>query len=165
MTKNDSKWPQIKKLQIFSTKETKMNDSKWSQNLPQREQKMNDSKCFPLSHCCDFSASNQFILLRGHLSLRHFYHKTLRLLLLLLLLLLLDQSNRCVCRFVPQQSNRNRNIIEGKNRFPRFSFSKHLIHSDFLWSWSFRKKRLTTRQRILLKRGCHERRKCFEHLM
>ena len=81
------------------------------------------------------SASTQFILLRGHLSLRHFYYKTWRLLLLLqLLLLLLDQSDRDVCRFLPQRSktektNRNRNIIEEKINFLDFHFSKHLIHS------------------------------------
>ena len=115
-----------------------MTSNKWPQTFTSKETKMNDSKCFFLSLLW-LSASTQFILLRGHLSLRHFYYNTLRLLLLLLVLLLplvllLDQSNRDVCRFLLKKSksektNRNRNIIEEKINFLDFHFSKHLIHS------------------------------------
>ena len=111
------------------------------------------------------SASTQFILLRGHLSLRHFYYKTWRLLLLLqLLLLLLDQSDRDVCRFLPQRSktektSRNRNIIEEKNQFPRFSFFKafdSFISSDHDGDQS-EKTFDRPRDTSFLGSGCHER--------
>ncbi len=142
-------WPRIwlKKNSKEPREDVKKDGAKWPQIKGFKSDKNEWLKMFSLLW---LSASIQFILLRGHLSLRHFCYKTLWLLLMLLLLLLLFVGPISKV----ENTNRNRNIIE-ENQFPQFPFSKHLIHSDFL-RWKTFWKLLINPAIYLFRRGCHK---------